>query len=57
MKAHGLGAMLLMYDEHVRHVTSTLTSGWNRLKLVTKVAGPALGQLPTRVADVVRRMN
>src|SRR6266849_4545437 len=32
MKAHGLGAMLLMYDENVRYVTSTLTPGWNRLK-------------------------
>src|SRR5437899_2215500 len=27
-----LGAMLLMYDENVRYVTSTLTPGWNRLK-------------------------
>ncbi len=32
MKAHGLGAMLLMYDENVRYVTSTLTPGWCRLK-------------------------
>ena len=32
MKAHGLGAMLLMYDENMRYVTSTLTPGWNRLK-------------------------
>ena len=32
MKAHGLGAMLLMYDENSRYVTSTLTPGWNRLK-------------------------
>src|SRR4030067_425961 len=32
MKAHGRGAMLLMYDENVRYVTSTLTPGWNRLK-------------------------
>ena len=30
MKAHGLGAMLLMYDENVRYVTSTLTPGWNK---------------------------
>ena len=37
MKAHGLGALLLMYDENVRYVTSTLTPGWNRLK-----PGPAL---------------
>jgi Xaa-Pro aminopeptidase len=32
MKAHGLGALLLMYDENLRYVTSTLTPGWNRLK-------------------------
>src|ERR1039458_467116 len=32
MKAHELGAMLLMYDENVRYVTSTLTPGWNKLK-------------------------
>ena len=32
MREHGLGALLLMYDENVRYVTSTLTPGWNRLK-------------------------
>jgi Xaa-Pro aminopeptidase len=32
LKAHGLGALLLMYDENVRYVTGTLTPGWNRLK-------------------------
>jgi Xaa-Pro dipeptidase len=32
MQAHGLSALLLMYDENVRYVTSTLTPGWNRLK-------------------------
>ncbi len=32
MKAHGLGAMLCMYDENVRYVTSTITPGWCRLK-------------------------
>ncbi|MFC0080778.1 M24 family metallopeptidase [Aciditerrimonas ferrireducens] len=32
MRRHGLGALLLMYDENVRYVTSTLTPGWNRLK-------------------------
>ena len=32
MKEAGLGALLLMYDENVRYVTSTLTPGWNRLK-------------------------
>ena len=30
--AHGLGAMLCMYDENVRYLTGTLTPGWNRLK-------------------------
>src|SRR6266511_3306102 len=32
MRRHELGALLLMYDENVRYVTSTLTPGWNRLK-------------------------
>jgi len=32
MRRHGLGAMLCMYDENVRYLTSTLTPGWNRLK-------------------------
>jgi Xaa-Pro aminopeptidase len=32
MQRHGLGAMLCMYDENVRYITSTLTPGWNRLK-------------------------
>ena len=32
MKAHGLGAMLCMYDENVRYLTSTITPGWCRLK-------------------------
>jgi Xaa-Pro aminopeptidase len=32
MRRHGLGAMLLMYDENLRYVSSTLTPGWNRLK-------------------------
>jgi Xaa-Pro aminopeptidase len=32
MERHGLGALLCMYDENVRYVTSTLTPGWNRLK-------------------------
>src|ERR687892_2572167 len=32
MKRHGLGAMLLMYDENIRYATSTLTPGWNKLK-------------------------
>ncbi len=32
MKRHGLGALLLFYDENMRYVSSTLTPGWNRLK-------------------------
>ncbi|MGH9108530.1 MAG: M24 family metallopeptidase [Acidimicrobiales bacterium] len=32
MRRHGLGAILCMYDENVRYITSTLTPGWNRLK-------------------------
>ena len=32
MERHGLGAILTMYDENMRYVTSTLTPGWNRLK-------------------------
>jgi Xaa-Pro dipeptidase len=32
MRKHELGAILCMYDENVRYITSTLTPGWNRLK-------------------------
>lgn len=32
MEQAGLGAMLVMYDENVRYVTSTVTPGWCRLK-------------------------
>lgn len=32
MQRHGLGAIVCMYDENVRYLTSTLTPGWNRLK-------------------------
>jgi len=32
MKAHGLGAMLVMYDENIRYLTATMTPGWCRLK-------------------------
>lgn len=32
MRRHELGAVLCMYDENVRYLTSTLTPGWNRLK-------------------------
>ena len=37
MSRHGLGAMLCMYDENVRYITSTLTPG-----LEPTQAGPAL---------------
>jgi len=48
MKRHGIGAMLTMYDENVRYVTSTITPGWCRLKpglryaLLTEGAEPVL---------------
>lgn len=32
MKRHNLGAILCMYDENLRYISSTLTPGWNRLK-------------------------
>ncbi len=32
MRRHGLGAILCMYDENVRYITSTLTPGWCGLK-------------------------
>jgi len=32
MSRHGLGALLLFYDENMRYVSSTYTPGWNRLK-------------------------
>ena len=32
MKKHGLGALLVMYDENNRYITSTITPGWCRLK-------------------------
>ena len=32
MKAAGLSALVLMYDENIRYVTATLTPGWCRLK-------------------------
>ena len=32
MKRHGLGALLLMYDENMRYVSATYTPGWNRMK-------------------------
>ncbi len=32
MDRHGLGALLVMYDENIRYITSTITPGWCRLK-------------------------
>lgn len=32
MRRHGLGALLLMYDENMRYVSATYTPGWNRMK-------------------------
>ena len=32
MKRNGLGALLAMYDENVRYISSTVTPGWCRLK-------------------------
>jgi Xaa-Pro aminopeptidase len=32
LERHELGAILCMYDENIRYITSTLTPGWNRLK-------------------------
>lgn len=32
MERHELGAILCMYDENLRYVSSTITPGWNRLK-------------------------
>jgi len=32
MKRNGLGALLAMYDENVRYISSTITPGWCRLK-------------------------
>ncbi len=46
MKRHGLGAMLLMYDENIRYVTSTLTPGWNKLKPGLRYAVLPAGKAP-----------
>ena len=51
LKAHGLGAMLLMYDENVRYVTSTLTPGWNRLKPGLRYVVLIDGQKPRQSAE------
>ncbi|HEY7927721.1 MAG: M24 family metallopeptidase [Candidatus Dormibacteria bacterium] len=46
MRKHELGAMLFMYDENVRYVTSTLTPGWNKLKPGLRYAMLAEGGEP-----------
>lgn len=46
MRRHGLGAVLCMYDENVRYLTSTLTPGWNRLKPGLRYAVLAEGKEP-----------
>lgn len=46
MRRHELGAVLCMYDENVRYITSTLTPGWNRLKPGLRYAVLAEGKEP-----------
>ena len=46
MKRNGLGAMLLMYDENIRYVTSTMTPGWNQLKPGLRYAVLTAGKEP-----------
>jgi Xaa-Pro aminopeptidase len=46
MRRHELGAVLCMYDENVRYITSTLTPGWNRLKPGLRYAVLAEGREP-----------
>src|SRR5215207_11013807 len=46
MARHGLGAMLLMYDENIRYVTSTMTPGWNLLKPGLRYAVLPAGKAP-----------
>ena len=46
MKRNGLGAMLLMYDENIRYVTSTMTPGWNQLKPGLRYAALCEGKDP-----------
>ena len=46
MDRHGLGAMLLMYDENIRYVTSTMTPGWNQLKPGLRYAVLTKGKEP-----------
>ena len=46
MDEHGLGSMLLMYDENIRYVTSTMTPGWNQLKPGLRYAVLTKGKEP-----------
>ncbi len=46
MRRHELGALLCMYDENIRYITSTLTPGWNRLKPGLRYAILVEGQEP-----------
>ena len=46
MERHGLGALLLFYDENMRYVSSTLTPGWNRLKPGLRYVVLARGKKP-----------
>ncbi len=46
MERHNLGAMLLMYDENIRYVTSTMTPGWNQLKPGLRYAVLTRGKEP-----------
>ncbi|MGI9595264.1 MAG: M24 family metallopeptidase [Acidimicrobiales bacterium] len=46
MDRHNLGAMLLMYDENIRYVTSTMTPGWNQLKPGLRYAVLTKGKEP-----------
>src|SRR5574342_672070 len=48
MKRNGLGAMLAMYDENVRYISSTVTPGWCRLKPGLRYALLCEGAEPVR---------
>ena len=61
MKDNGLGAILAMYDENVRYITSTITPGWCRLKpglryaLLCDGAEPVLfeqGDIGTQINEI-----
>jgi Xaa-Pro aminopeptidase len=46
LERHELGAVLCMYDENIRYITSTLTPGWNRLKPGLRYAVLPNGRAP-----------